>query len=39
MRDIQELLQERIARMLAQNPARINFYERYQEIIKAYNQE
>lgn len=39
LRDIQELLQERIARMLAQNPARINFYERYQEIIKAYNQE
>jgi len=39
LKDIQELLQERIARMLADNPARINFYEKYQEIIKAYNQE
>ncbi len=39
MRDIQELLQERIARMLALNPSRINFYQRYQEIIKAYNEE
>ena len=39
LRDIQELLKERIARMLAANPSRINFYERYQEIIKAYNLE
>lgn len=39
MKDIQELLQERIAQMMAQNPARINFYEKYQEIIREYNQE
>lgn len=39
MKDIQELLQERIAQMLAQNPARINFYEKYQEIIHEYNDE
>ena len=39
LKDIQELLQERIARMLAQNPSRINFYEKYQEIIHEYNQE
>ena len=39
LKDIQELLQERIAEMLAQNPSRINFYERYQEIIHDYNQE
>ena len=39
MKDIQELLQERIAQMMAANPSRINFYERYQEIIKEYNQE
>ena len=39
MKDIQELLQERIALMLAQNPTRINFYEKYQEIIREYNQE
>ena len=39
MKDIQDLLQERIAQMLAQNPSRINFYEKYQEIIREYNQE
>ena len=39
LKDIQELLQERLAVMLAQNPSRINFYERYQEIIESYNQE
>ena len=39
LKDIQELLQERIAQMMAQNPSRINFYERYQEIIHDYNQE
>ena len=39
LKDIQELLQERIAEMLAQNPSRINFYEWYQEIIHDYNQE
>ena len=39
LKDIQELLQERIAQMLFQNPIRVNFYERYQEIIHEYNQE
>ena len=39
LKDIQELLQERIAQMLAANPSRINFYERYQEIIQNYNSE
>lgn len=39
MKDLQELLQERIAKMLAANPSRINFYEKYQEIIEAYNSE
>ena len=39
LKDIQELLQERIALMLAQNPSRINFYEKYQQIIHDYNQE
>ena len=39
MKDIQGLLQERIAQMLAQNPSRINFYEKYQEIIQDYNDE
>lgn len=39
LKDIQELLQERIAQMLAQNPSRINFYEKYQQIINDYNNE
>jgi type I restriction enzyme R subunit len=39
LRDIQELLEERLAKMMAANPSRINFYERYQEIIHDYNQE
>ena len=39
MKDIQDLLQERIAQMLAINPSRINFYEKYQEIIHQYNEE
>ena len=39
LKDIQELLQERIAQMMAQNPSRINFYEKYQQIIHDYNNE
>lgn len=39
MRDLQDMLQERLARMMAVNSSCINFYERYQEIIKEYNQE
>lgn len=39
MKDIQELLQERIAQMMTANPSRINFYEKYQEIIHNYNAE
>ena len=36
---IQDLLQERIVQMMAANPSRINFYEKYQEIIHNYNAE
>ena len=39
MRDLQDLLQERLAQMMVQNPSRINFYEKYQQIIHDYNQE
>lgn len=39
MRDLQDMLKERLARMMAVNGNRINFYERYQEIIREYNQE
>lgn len=37
--DIQDLLKEAIEKMLAVNPSRINFYERYLEIIREYNNE
>ena len=36
---IDELIKQRIELMLRNNPNRINFYEEYQEIIKAYNSE
>ncbi len=39
MKDLEELIRERIAALLFSNPNRINYYERYQEIIEAYNQE
>lgn len=39
LRDIHDLLQERIACMMAENPSRINFYEKYQKIIQEYNKE
>lgn len=39
LKDLQELLQERLAKMMSENPSRINFYEKYQEIIRDYNQE
>ena len=39
IRDLDEVIQQRIAALLFNNPNRINYYERYQEIIEAYNQE
>lgn len=39
LKDIQDIVDERIARMLSSNPSRINFYERYQAIIEEYNSE
>ena len=38
-KDLQQLVEERLERMLMQNPLRINFYERYQEIVEEYNKE
>ena len=38
-RDLEELIKDRLAVMLAQNPFRINYYDRYREIIEAYNSE
>ena len=36
-RDLQTLVEERLARMLANNPLRIDYYQRYQEIVDEYN--
>ena len=39
LKDLQELIQERISSLLFSNPARINYYDRYQQIINDYNSE
>ena len=39
MKDLQDVLQERLAQIMAANPSRINFYEKYQQIIHDYNSE
>lgn len=39
MKDLQELIQVRLDSMLAENPARIDYMLRYQEIITEYNSE
>jgi len=37
MYDLQKAVDEQLKRMMAQNPLRLEFYEKYQEIIKEYN--
>ena len=39
MKDLEELIQQKLDRMLFTNPERINYYERYQRIIDDYNRE
>ena len=39
LKDLQEIIQAQLDRMLFNNPDRINFYERYQQIIADYNGE
>ena len=39
LKDLEDLIQERLEKMVAANPGRINYYERYQEIIEDYNSE
>ena len=39
MKDLQELIDERLDNMMKRNPSRINYYERYQTIIQEYNAE
>lgn len=36
--DLQRAVEQKLEQMMKENPLRINFYERYQEIIKEYNQ-
>ena len=37
MYDLQKEVDAQLKRMMAQNPLRLKFYEKYQEIIKEYN--
>lgn len=39
MRDLQSLIEQRLAKMMKENPLRINYYERYHEIIEEYNED
>lgn len=39
MRDLQEIIQQKLAAMLFSNPNRINYYDHYQQIIDDYNNE
>lgn len=39
VKDLEDLIQQRLNELLFANPQRVNYYERYQEIIEAYNSE
>ena len=39
MKDLEEVIQQKLDKMLFTNPNRINYYERYQQIINDYNSE
>lgn len=39
LKDLQEVIQQKLDRMMFTNPNRINYYERYQQIINDYNAE
>ena len=39
LKDLEDLIQERLEKMVTVNPGRINYYERYQKIIDDYNRE
>lgn len=39
MKDLYEMVEQRLANMLKNNPLRINYYERYQKIVDEYNQD
>ena len=39
IKDLKDLVEDRLAHMMQTNPTRINYYERYQKIIEEYNAE
>lgn len=39
LKDIMQLVEEKLAQMLAQNPQRMDYYKKYQEIVADYNRE
>ena len=39
LKDLEDLVEERIKQMLSCNPTRMDYYDRYQDIIKEYNEE
>ena len=39
MRDLEEVIRQKLDKMLSTNPNRINYYERYRQIINDYNRE
>ena len=39
LKDLQDLIQDRLHKMMTQNPSRINFYDKYRDIIRDYNNE
>ncbi len=39
LKDLQQIVEERLEKMLRDNPLRINYYERYQKIVEEYNRD
>ena len=39
VQDIREIIEQKLAQMLARNPSRIDYQEKYEEIVAAYNRE
>lgn len=39
LKDLQQLVEARLAKMLRENPLRIDYYQRYQEIVDEYNRD
>jgi type I restriction enzyme R subunit len=39
MKDLQDIVEERLSQMISRNPTRVDYYEKYQKIIDAFNSE